>query len=35
MQRHAHVTLLPTKQDKGNWMEDAGSTPAMRAIFWV
>lgn len=27
----AQVSLLPTKQDKGNRMEDAGSTPVLCA----
>src|SRR6202035_4683735 len=29
---NAHVALLPTKQDKGNWTENAGSTPAVCSI---
>jgi hypothetical protein len=29
---HAHVALLPTKQDKGNWTENAGSNPAVCSI---
>lgn len=30
---YAHVTLRATNADKGNWMEDAGSNPAVSAIY--